>query len=229
MLKRGQMFLEDKDWKSANEYFDKVLDIHPECAEAYLGKFCAERQYTNISAMASDDTILYIGKILSLCASGDKILAIKYYREQTRASLPEAKSAVEQIEASNGQDVPALMSDSIFLEKALRFASPELRERLEGYEAAAKQKAQEQDERRRQEQEKERLRRQEEEEYRQQEERRRKEEEQRRKKEEARTALETERARLQAELPTIKGLFSGGKRRQVEARLAEIEAELKKL
>ena len=63
----------------------------------------------------------------------------------------------------------------------------------------------------------------------QQEERRRKEEEQRRKKEEARTALETERARLQAELPTIKGLFSGGKRRQVEARLAEIEAELKKL
>ena len=229
LLKRGQMFLEDKDWKSANEYFDKVLDIHPECAEAYLGKFCAERQYTNISAMASDDTILYIGKILSLCASGDKILAIKYYREQTRASLPEAKSAVEQIEASNGQDVPALMSDSIFLEKALRFASPELRERLEGYEAAAKQKAQEQDERRRQEQEKERLRRQEEEEYRQQEERRRKEEEQRRKKEEARTALETERARLQAELPTIKGLFSGGKRRQVEARLAEIEAELKKL
>ena len=136
---------------------------------------------------------------------------------------------MEQIEASNGQDVPALMSDSIFLEKALRFASPELRERLEGYEAAAKQKAQEQDERRRQEQEKERLRRQEEEEYRQQEERRRKEEEQRRKKEEARTALETERARLQAELPTIKGLFSGGKRRQVEARLAEIEAELKKL
>ena len=29
--------------------------------------------------------------------------------------------------------------------------------------------------------------------------------------------------------PNIKGLFSGGKRRQVEARLAEIEAELKKL
>ena len=62
--------------------------------------------------------------------------------------------------------------------------------------------------------------------------RRRQEEKQRRQEEERaqrRAALEAERAKLQAELPTIKGLFSGGKRRQVEARLAEIEAELKKL
>ena len=44
-----------------------------------------------------------------------------------------------------------------------------------------------------------------------------------------RAALEAERNRLQAELPNIKGLFSGGKRKQVENRLAEIEAELKKL
>jgi alpha-tubulin suppressor-like RCC1 family protein len=42
-------------------------------------------------------------------------------------------------------------------------------------------------------------------------------------------SLNTEKAQLQAELPTIKGLFSGGKRRQIESRLAEIEAELKKL
>ena len=42
-------------------------------------------------------------------------------------------------------------------------------------------------------------------------------------------ALSKEKAELKVELPTIKGLFSGGKRRQVEARLAEIEAELTKL
>ena len=41
--------------------------------------------------------------------------------------------------------------------------------------------------------------------------------------------LKKEKADLQAELPTIKGLLSGGKRRQIEARLAEIEAKLKKL
>ena len=42
LLKRAFMFLEDGDWKSADEYCEKVLDIAPECAEAYLGKLMAE-------------------------------------------------------------------------------------------------------------------------------------------------------------------------------------------
>ena len=42
LLKRAFMFLEDGDWNSANEYCEKVLDIDPECAEAYLGKLLAE-------------------------------------------------------------------------------------------------------------------------------------------------------------------------------------------
>ena len=42
-------------------------------------------------------------------------------------------------------------------------------------------------------------------------------------------ALEKERDDLQAELPNLKGFFSGGKRREMEARIAEIEEELKKL
>ena len=41
--------------------------------------------------------------------------------------------------------------------------------------------------------------------------------------------LETEKRRIETELPHIKGLFSGGKRRDMENRLAEIEAELKRL
>ena len=42
-------------------------------------------------------------------------------------------------------------------------------------------------------------------------------------------ALEKEKASIQAELPNIKGLFSGGKRRELEARLAQIEKELSAL
>ena len=189
LLKRGQMFLEDRNWKSADEYFDKVLDIDPECAEAYVGKFCAERRYRDISDMASDGTLYttnasdgVVGKILELSAEGNLIPAVKYYREQTGVDLATAKAAVEQILAS-GKASPMKYARSTALEKALRFASPELRKQLEEYEIVAKQKAQEQDERRRQEQEKERLRRQEEEEHRQQEEHRRKEEEQRRQEE----------------------------------------------
>ena len=42
LLKRAFLFLEDGDWKSANEYCEKVLDIDPENAQAYLGKLMAE-------------------------------------------------------------------------------------------------------------------------------------------------------------------------------------------
>ena len=42
LLKRAFMFLEDGEWSSANEYCEKVLDIDPDCAQAYLGKLMAE-------------------------------------------------------------------------------------------------------------------------------------------------------------------------------------------
>ena len=42
LLERVFMFLEDGNWDSANEYCEKVLDIEPKCAEAYLGKLMAE-------------------------------------------------------------------------------------------------------------------------------------------------------------------------------------------
>lgn len=42
LLKRAALFLEDGDTASAREYYDRVLDIDPECAEAYMGKVCAE-------------------------------------------------------------------------------------------------------------------------------------------------------------------------------------------
>ena len=42
LLQRAFMFLEDGDWNSANEYCEKVLDLEPENAEAYLGKLMAE-------------------------------------------------------------------------------------------------------------------------------------------------------------------------------------------
>lgn len=42
LLKRAFMFLEDGDWNSANEYCEKVLDIDPENASAYLGKLMVD-------------------------------------------------------------------------------------------------------------------------------------------------------------------------------------------
>ena len=42
LLERVFMFLEDGDWNSADEYCEKVLDIDPKNAHAYLGKLMVE-------------------------------------------------------------------------------------------------------------------------------------------------------------------------------------------
>lgn len=47
LLKRAFMFLDDRKWDSANEYAEKVLDIDPECADAYIVKLYAENNFRN--------------------------------------------------------------------------------------------------------------------------------------------------------------------------------------
>ncbi len=42
LLNRVTIFLADKNWKNADKYCEKALDINPEFAEAYLGKLMAE-------------------------------------------------------------------------------------------------------------------------------------------------------------------------------------------
>lgn len=39
LLKRGYMALEDNEWKKAEDFFEQVLNLNAECAEAYWGKF----------------------------------------------------------------------------------------------------------------------------------------------------------------------------------------------
>ncbi|MDE6110549.1 MAG: toll/interleukin-1 receptor domain-containing protein, partial [Eubacterium sp.] len=52
LLKRAFMFLEDRDWNSADEYCEKVLDQDPENAMAYLGKLMAELKVTKQEKLA---------------------------------------------------------------------------------------------------------------------------------------------------------------------------------
>ena len=44
LLRRAFLFLEDKDWRNAAEYSEKILDQEPENARAYLCKLMAELQ-----------------------------------------------------------------------------------------------------------------------------------------------------------------------------------------
>jgi len=82
ILRRTFLFLEDGEYDSADEYAEKVLDINPECAEAYVAKLLIELEMRKPADLAS------------------------------------AKTPI---------------SDSPNYQKAIRFATPEYRETIEGY------------------------------------------------------------------------------------------------
>ena len=42
LLERAYIFLENSEWKKADEYCDRVLDAEPRNAMAYVGKICAD-------------------------------------------------------------------------------------------------------------------------------------------------------------------------------------------
>ena len=52
LLKRAFMFLEDGNFSGADEYCERVLDLDPENAQAYLGKLMAEQQVRKQEALA---------------------------------------------------------------------------------------------------------------------------------------------------------------------------------
>ena len=58
LMKRGWLFLEDSDWKQASEYFDRVLDIDPEYAQAYAGKLCAELNISQEELLSKNESPL---------------------------------------------------------------------------------------------------------------------------------------------------------------------------
>jgi hypothetical protein len=49
LLKRAFLFLEDEEFDSTKDYFNRVLDINPECAKAYMGLFMVEAKITSES------------------------------------------------------------------------------------------------------------------------------------------------------------------------------------
>lgn len=52
LLKRAFIFLEDKNWEEANAYCEKVLDLEPENAQAYLGKLLADRRVSKLNDLS---------------------------------------------------------------------------------------------------------------------------------------------------------------------------------
>ena len=161
LLKRGKLFLEDRNWTSANEYYDKVLDIDPENAEAYLGLALAKRKLRSEAEFASLDEM---NKFRELKSDSNYLKFTRFASEERKAvlaaQLAQAKAAIAEREHARKQ------------KEADEYAK---RARLTKI-----------------------------------------------------ASLNSERLTLQNESKNL-GFFSGKRRKEIEVRLTEIEAELKKL
>lgn len=58
LLRRAEIFLGDGDFEQAKEYYNKALDIEPECVQAYLGLTCIDLNISSLSDMGK----FYYGK-----------------------------------------------------------------------------------------------------------------------------------------------------------------------
>ena len=147
LLKRGNMALADGEWRNADEFFEKALNLDAEAAEAYMGKFLARAQSPSIEAWAdkcckaleggvqsetltvaqTDEETAHIEQTVERFAierylNGEKIRAL-YQVERTYSSTAAGwekarQSAEQQMKDKN-------------LVRALQFATGALKERYE--------------------------------------------------------------------------------------------------
>lgn len=88
MLERVNIFLQDSEWDKADEYCEKILDIEPKFAYAYLCKLLAECNIRNIEEARS-----YIGKPWRMSPNFDKFL--RYADDLSKEKILELVSEQE--------------------------------------------------------------------------------------------------------------------------------------
>ena len=78
LMKRVFLFLEDREWKTADEYCEKVLDMDPENGQAYLGKLMAEYKISTMEQLGQGNAdFLQNPNYLKALRFGDEALQEK--------------------------------------------------------------------------------------------------------------------------------------------------------
>lgn len=86
LLKRIDFFLEDGNWDDAKKYCEKVLDMDPECAQAYLYRLMA---------------ICNIDKPQKLVTRSREISEMDDYQKALRFATPEFRKTLEELSLNN--------------------------------------------------------------------------------------------------------------------------------
>lgn len=85
LLERIWMFLKDWEWGKADEYCERVLDINPKNAQAYIGKFMAAEKMTHFEQIPEYRFILknnsYFKKALSFARGDYRKTLVEYKNE----------------------------------------------------------------------------------------------------------------------------------------------------
>ena len=90
LLIRTAMFLEDENWEKADEYAERILDMNPKCAQAYLDKMMAEYR-----VHSSDELMEYYAEVT---VSDSFKRFMKYASEEQRDKINEILSSVQASE-----------------------------------------------------------------------------------------------------------------------------------
>lgn len=86
LLRRAEIFLEDKDWKHAEEYYEKALDCDPENSNAYTGlllvslKISSEKELINSNESFNDNN---------------------FYQKAVRFATPKYRETLQQYNIDN--------------------------------------------------------------------------------------------------------------------------------
>lgn len=134
LLKRAFMYLEDEEWKNADEYAEKVLDQAPDNAEAYLIKIMVEEKVAKREALANCaqpfDRSNNYKKVMRF---GDEKLKeelngyLSIINERLLKAISEEKQEAERVAAAlkkgKHSDTPSLNEQLLRLKKRIDFLS----------------------------------------------------------------------------------------------------------
>ncbi len=105
LMKRAYLFLRDKDWSNTESYCNRILDIDPECSDAYLALVLAENRISNkenLPQLVADlSKNSDFQKALEF-ASGEQLSWLQDC-EQSCRSLCQKKGTIEKLQAERSQ------------------------------------------------------------------------------------------------------------------------------
>lgn len=105
LLKRAFMFLEDGDWAKADDFCEQVLNLDPENAQAYLGKFLVSVKHASFQGFLSERS--------------DRAYIDHKYNKPQKAAFKPKEDALKQMAAQYA--VPGYLEEETLLQELSRF------------------------------------------------------------------------------------------------------------